>query len=160
MFHDVLGGGHDFGYSGLVVGSEQGVAVGGDQGLAHIVLQLGEFFRVENHAFSLVESDGLAVIIFDNPWLDTASRSIGRGVHMGDESYGGDVLFYVGGDGGHQVAVFVQNDILQAHGYEFLAELLEEGELLVGTGLTLGVRVRRGVECHVPQKSVNYFFHI
>jgi len=79
---------------------------------------------------------------------------------MGDESYGGDVLFYVGGDGGHQVAVFVQHDILQAHGYEFLAELLEEGELLVGTGLTLGVRVRRGVECHVPQKSVNYFFHI
>jgi len=30
MFHDVLGGGHDFGHSGLVVGSEQGVAVGGD----------------------------------------------------------------------------------------------------------------------------------
>ena len=156
MFHDVLGGGHDFGHSGLVVGSEQGVAVGGYQGLAHIVFQLGEFLRVENHAFSLVESDGLAVIIFDNPWLDTASRSI----HMGDESYGGDVLFYVGGDGGHQVAVFVQLDILQTHGNEFLAELLEEGELLVGTGLTLGVRVRRGVECYVPQKSVNYFFHI
>ena len=79
---------------------------------------------------------------------------------MGDESYGGDVLFDVGGDGGHQVAVFVQLDILQAHGHEFLAELLEEGELLVGTGLALGVRVRRGVECHIPQKSVNYFFHI
>ena len=134
MFHDVLGGGHDFGHSGLVIGSEQGVAVGGDQGLTDIVQQLGKFFRVENHAFSLVESDGLAVIIFDNPWLDTASRSIGRGVHMGDESYGGDVLFYVGGDGGHQVAVFVQLYILQSHGLQLFAELVQEANCLLVLG--------------------------
>ena len=160
MFHDELGGGHDFGHSGLVICSEQGVAVGGDQGLAHIVLQLGEFLGVEFHALELVEDDGLAVVVLHYAWLDAAAGGVGGGVHMGDESYGGDVLFYIGGYGCHQVSIFIKFYFFKPHGLQFFSELIQKGKLLVGTGLALRVRVRCRVECHVPQKSVNYFFHI
>ena len=159
MLHDVFRCGHDLGHSGLVVGTEQSRSVSGDECLADVVPEFREFFRVELHAFGLVEDQGLAVVVLHDAGLDTASGSIGRCVHVRDKADSGDVPVYVGRDGGHQIAVLIHFHLLHSHGLKLFAELLQKSELFVGTGLALRVRVRCRVESHIPEKSVDDLFH-
>ena len=82
MFHDVFRSGHDFGHSGLVIGSEKGGTIGCDDGLADVVFQLGELFRIQLYALGLVEDDSAAVVVLHYAWPDAAAGSVRGRVHV------------------------------------------------------------------------------
>ena len=96
-----LHGGHDLGDAGLVIGAQQGGAAGDDQLLTGVGGQAG--------AQGLRQGDGVgqrqvAALVPDDAGLHVFAGSIGRRVHVGDESQhrGGDALR--GGQGGDDVA--------------------------------------------------------
>ena len=148
VFHHILHGVHDFGDAGFIVGPEEGGAVGGDEGLALVLTHLGELFRLELQAGDALEVDGSAVVVFNDLGLDIGPGGVRRGIHVGDETHGGDFVVQVGGDGGHHVAVFVQAD-LHAEGRELVPEHLQKVPLAGGRGLALRLLVRLGVHADV-----------
>ena len=134
MLHDVLGGIHDFGYTRLVVGAKQGQAVCSNHRLAFVLLHFREFRNAQDDVLFLVQDDVATVVVRDDLRLDVRSRSIRRGVDMGYETDGRNVLFHIGRNGGHHIAVFVQFG-LNAKGLQLVTEHPQEVELLVGAGL-------------------------
>ena len=69
VFDQVFHGGHYLGYSGFVVGSEEGLAVGDDDVLTLIAQYLRIFGGLENDVLRFVQNDVFAVIGFDNTGL-------------------------------------------------------------------------------------------
>ena len=159
MVDDILDGVHDLGDAGLVIGAEEGRAVGGDQRLADIVEQLRELLRLELEAGNALEVDGLAVILPDNLRLDVLAGGVGSGVDMGHEADGGGVFSVVAGDLGVDIAVLLRLGG-DAEGAELVREHVQQVPLLgrgrLGGGFFIGLRV----DGDVAQEAVEDFFHI
>ena len=68
MVAQIAHGLHDLCNAGLVVGSQQGVAVGDDQVFAYMLQQLGKLAGAADDAFG--EEDVAAVVMTDNAGLD------------------------------------------------------------------------------------------
>ena len=153
MLHHILGRIHDFGHTCLVVGTEQGRAVGGNHRLAFILLHLRKFRNTKDDVLFFVQDDVIAVIIRDDLWLDVGTRSIGRGIDMGDEANSGNFPIHVGRDGSHHIAVFVKGG-LNAHSLQFIAKHLQEIQLFGGAGLRFGIFIGGRLHRDVSQEFI------
>ena len=153
MRHDVLHRVHDFGHAGLVVGPQQGGAVGGDEGLPHIMKQFGELLRLQLQAGNAFQGNGASVIGRDDLRLHIFAARIRCGIDMGDEPHGGHLFFDVRGDASHNVAELVQRG-LHAHLFQLLTEQLQQVQLLGRRRLAVGILVRLRVHRHVAEESV------
>ena len=145
-----------FGDARLVVGAEQGCAVGDNQVLSHVIEQFGEFSRSQYNPLLLVEDNVLAVIAADNAGFHVMARHIGGGVQVGYEAYHRHVLAVgIGRKGRHQVTVLVEGNLLETEFPEFFFKRLGEFELPRGGGGEIGEFVALGVELHISEKSIN-----
>ena len=144
----------DFGDTGFVVGTEQGVTAGNDEFLALVVVHLGELNGVEHDAGLLAQDDRLTLILND-AGLHVVAAHVGRGVHVGNKADGGHGLVGVGGQGGKQVAVVIERDVAQTHGMQFTLQFLGKYHLARRGGSQVGEFVTLGVKLHILQKSVN-----
>src|SRR5699024_8465261 len=136
-----LDGGHDLGHAGLVVGPQQGGAVGGDQGLALHAGQEGEVLD-PHHRAGGGQGDVPAVVVLVQDGADVFAGGVGGGVHVGDQAQGGPVLAAGrGGQGAVNIAVLVHGGVLHPQGLEFLHQHPGQIELALGGGVGPGQRV-------------------
>ena len=152
----VFDGGEDFGYPGLVVGSEQGGAVRGNKRAAFVTGQLRKICRAQDVAGA--QGQFAAVVVFPQDGFDALSAGIGRGVHVGDEADTGQRLGGVGREGAHDISVGVQRDVFQSHGFHLLAEQAGQVQLFFGRGdirLSFG---GLGVYFYVAQEALQELF--
>ena len=149
MLHDVLHRVHNLGHAGLVVGAQQGGAVGGDEGLAHVVQHLGELRGLERQAGHALQGNLAAVVVLNDLRLHIGARSVRGGIHMGDEAHGRHILVQIGRDAGHHVPELIQRH-LHAQGLEFVFQHLEQVPLLGSRRLGFGLFVALRVHRHVP----------
>ena len=156
MLYEIFDRSHDLGYACLVVGSEQGGAVGHDELLSLVVEQFGKFRGREHYAGFGVEGDVAAVVGRHYAGVDVASAHVGRGVEMRYESHCGQRLRGVGRKGGHKIAVFVQSHFCKSEFAHFPLKIFREFELSGCRRGHIGEFVALGVELHVVQKSVDY----
>ena len=145
--------GEDLGDAGLVVGTQQGGAVGNHDGLALAAVELWELGRGQ-HSARAGQQDVAAVIVFHDAGLDVPGGNVIHNVHVGDEAQNGAVIVVdVAGDGAVQIAVLVQTDILQAHFPHLLFQHTGENQLFFGAGAGFGIAVRGGVVFYVMEQS-------
>ena len=120
MFDQGLDGRHNLGYPGFVIRAQQGGAVGGDQGLADIFLQVREFLRVHQDLFFGIEHDYATIVIFNELGIDVLTGQVRAGVHVGQEAHHRDILINIGGKGRSHIAIVVQCGVFQSHIPQFV----------------------------------------
>ena len=124
LFQHRLHSGHDLGHTSLVVSTQQGGAVGGDQGLALHRGQEGESRNLHHHAGG-GQGHVAAVVVLVQDRVHVLTAGIRGGVHVGDEAQCG--LVFAAGSGGQaavDVAVLVHTGILHAQSLELLHQLV------------------------------------
>ena len=137
VLHYILHCVHDFSYSGLVVCSEQGCAVCGDEGLALVLGHFREVCNCQSQARNTFELHVASVVVLDDLRLDVCARRVRGGVDMRDESDCRNIILAaVGRNRSHDVAVFVEGG-LDSHGLKFVTQHAEQVELLGCTRLCL-----------------------
>ena len=87
MLHNILHRIHNLCHPGLVVSSEEGGSVGGYDGLALVVSQLGKIFNLESHPLHTRQRNVFPVVIHYDLRLYVVPGRVGRTVHMCDESH-------------------------------------------------------------------------
>ena len=118
----------------LVVGAQQGGAIGADQVLAHELLQLREIAALHDNVLLRVQHQVTALIVEDLG-LDVLTGHIRCGVHVGDEADGGQMLTAGGGGyGGVNIAGIVHEGIVDAQSVKLLYQQPRHVELAVGAG--------------------------
>ena len=93
------------------------------------MFQFRKFARRKDDTLGLIEGDVTAGIGADNARVNVAAAHVRARVHMGDEADSGQGLVGVGRESGHEVAVFVEGNILQAHLAEFALKIF--GKLIL-----------------------------
>ncbi len=144
--HQLLNCGEDLRNTGLVVGAEQGSAVGDDKMLAHAALELGEVRRAHHNALFFIQHN-VAAKIFHDPRLDLSARAVGRGIHVCDQA-DHRAVFHPG-DRAIDVSIFIHMGVGNAHSQHFLHNGPAEQLLLVGGRAGGAFLVRLGVEGNV-----------
>ena len=159
VLHQVLDRIHDLRDAGLVVSAEQRSTVRRDEGLPLVVQQFRELGGLEIQAGHAPQGDVAAVIVLDDLRLDVGAGSVGRRVHVGDEAQFGRLYARGGGQGAHDIAVFVQRRF-DAEGLQFIPQHAQQFQLLVGAGLGLGGLAGLRVVGHISKETVKNLFHI
>ena len=140
-----LGGGQDLRHTGLVVGTQQRGAVGGDEGLALQVFQEGEGGDLHDHAGG-GQGDVAAIVVLVQDGVHVLTGSVRCGVHVGDKAQRRLVLAAGGGgEGAVDVAVLIYKGVLDADGLHILHKDMGQVELPLGRGMGAGIGVRGGV---------------
>jgi len=153
LFQHRLHSGHDLGHTSLVVSTQQGGAVGGDQGLALHRGQEGESRNLHHHAGG-GQGHVAAVVVLVQDRVHVLTAGIRGGVHVGDEAQCGLVL--AAGSGGQaavDVAVLVHTGILHAQSLELLHQLVGQVKFPGGGRVRTGFGIRGGVHPDIIQKS-------
>ena len=132
MLLEPLDGSDNLGDTCLVVGAQQGSAVGHDEVLANVVVKFGELHGVENDVLLLVESDGAAGIFLHDAWLNITTAHVGGSVHVGDEAQCGQWLVGVGGKSGIEVTIVVERYLAESHLLKVFLQLLGKDHLSGG----------------------------
>ena len=125
----------DFADPGLVIGTEQGGAIGGDEILSQILAQRGEFDRAE-HLLTAAQGNLAALVRLDELGLYRLAGEIRCRVHVGDEADGGNRGADIGRQQGGQIAVVIQCHLVQTQSAQLVGQQAGEGEL-TGRGGTL-----------------------
>ncbi len=152
--HQLLGQRQDLGDARLVVGAQQGGAVGDHQILSLFLPQLGIFGGGEDDVLFLVQQDIAAVVIFDDAGADVCGGNIVHHVHVGDKAQ--DLALIAGdiaGDGAVNIAVLVHAGVLQAQRLHFLHQRRAQHLLLFRAGAGGGIGVGGGVEGYITEQS-------
>ena len=150
---DGLHSGHDLSHTGFVVCTQQGGAVGGDQGLALHGSKEGEGGNL-HHLAGGGQHHIAAVIVLVQDGVHVLAAGIRGGVHVGDQAQCG--LFLAAGGGGQgtvDVAVLVHMGILHAQSLQFLHQLVSQIKLPRSGRMGTGLRVRGGVDPDVIKQS-------
>ena len=143
----------DLSDAGLVVRTQQGGAIGGDEGMALEAAEHRVFLRREDMSAAL-EQDIAAVIVLDDLRLHTDAVELRSGIHMGNKAHRGLVLITRSGrDFPIDIAVLL-TDIgythLLHHPFEMVCHIQLHGSGRTGrTG-----RIRRRIDLY----QVNEFF--
>ena len=153
---DQLGyGSQNLGDAGLVVGAQQGGAVGGDQRFALQAGQMGEVFDAQHTAAAQLHI--VAVKVFDDAGVDVLAAEIGGGIHVGDQAQSGGVLAAGGGvQPAVDIALVRQGDVPQADGAHVLGHDFGDVPLQRVGGVVLAVHGGDGVDLDVFYKQVLY----
>ena len=136
MLHYVLHRIHNLRHAGLVVGAQQGSTVGSYDCLALMSEQLGEIGRVELQSGHALKGNGSAVVVLDYLRFNPGATGIGSGIYVRNEANRRHVALNIGGDGGHDISVFIERS-LHAHCDKLVAEHLQQHQLLLGGRLGL-----------------------
>ena len=158
MLHHILDRVHNLRHAGFVVCAEEGGSVRRDERLPHIMKHFREFLRLQPQAGNAFEVNGAAVVIGNDLRFHVFTAGIRRGIYMGDEAHGRHRFIDIRGDGGHDIAVFIQV-YCYAQGLQFVPQHFQQVPLLGGGGLGFALLIGLGVHCDIAQKSVNYLFH-
>ena len=148
-----LHSGHDLGHTSLVVSTQQGGAVGGDQGLALHGGKEGEGGDL-HHLAGGGQHHIAAVVVFVQDGVHVLAAGIRGSVHVGDQTQCG--LFLAAGGGGQgavDVAVLVHTGILYAQSLQLLHQLVSQIKLPRSGRMGTGLRVRGGVDLDVIKQS-------
>ena len=149
----ILHGGEDLSHAGLVVGAQQGGAVGDDEVLAHIPGQAGELRGPHGHG---VGEGNVPALVVDHTGLDVGAGGGGRGIHVGNEAQTGDPLTaYGGGEPAVDVAILVHFGTVEAHLGELLGQGGPQDLLLVRGRHSGGIFAGLGIIRDVPQKTLS-----
>ena len=132
MLHHAMDRLHDDRHARLVVGPEQGRAVGGDDRLADQFIECRRIVRRDNSRWfvtvsggacpSVLQGDRSALIVFDHLRLDVATGRLGRGVQMGTKTDRRGILAGVAGQCRGDDPVFVLQDVGQSDFVQLLDE--------------------------------------
>ena len=154
MGQQVFAGGDDLRHAGLVVGSQQGGAVGDDQLLADVPLQEGEVLHLQAPGFFQGQ---VPALIGDDLRMDVRPADGGGGVHVGDEAQGRSLAPGGGGQQGIHIAVVVHVGPLQAQLRQLLGQIPAQNLLVVGGGDGVRRLAGGGVKGHIFQKTLGNF---
>src|SRR5579862_771528 len=143
--------GEDLGHAGFVVGAEQGHAVGRDELVADVALELRRLLRTDRRA-GVAEPD-LAPFVVE-PVRARRSTHLARSVDVREESDRRDVMLGRRRKRRRHVAVLVERGIGEPGLLELVAEKAEEDELSLGARVRLGVLVRLGVDLDVADEPL------
>ena len=146
----------DFGKAGLVVGAEQGGAVGGDDVVADLIGERGMLGGADDLAGIARQHDVAAAIVADDLRLDVLAGAVGRGVHMRAETDDRHLLGGIGGNGRIDVAVLIEMGVAKADRLQFRREQAAQILLLVGGWAGWRGRVGLGVDDHVAQEALGH----
>ena len=145
--------GHNLGDAGLVVRAQQSGAVGGDQGLALPVGQLGEFFH--GHVLAGTGKQHVAaVVVLKHLGLHVLAGGGGSGVHVRHKAQSG--LFLIAGGGGQSavhIALLIHRGIGHAQLLELLHQQVGQIKLAGGGGMAGALLVGGGVDGYILQKA-------
>ena len=144
--------GHDLGDARLVVGAEQGRAVGGDEIVSELPLQQGQLLRIEHDARIAGQDDAAAVVGFVHLWVDAGPGHVRRRVDMRDQPDRGRRLDSV--QRAVDVAVLVEPDVVEPDLLQLVAEHTAEVELLLGRRRRVDSGLRLGVDADVAQEAL------
>ena len=107
MGHEIFHGGENFCDAGLIIGSQKGCAVSGDQRISDIILQIWKFIRRKGDA---IELNGFTIIVMNDMRHDTIAFGIRTGIHMGNKANGRSVGICCR-QGSHDIAVTIHYSI-------------------------------------------------
>ena len=139
--------------AGLVVRTQQGGAIGGDQGLALELCQEWELPGAENCA-GTGQDNIAAVIIFMDLGLHILARCIGGSIHMGNKSKAlGSFVAGGGGQRGVNIAVLIHMGIRKAKVLQLLDQHAGQVKLAGGGGVGIAYGVRGGIHLNVIQQT-------
>lgn len=150
----ILAGGDDLRHAGLVVGAQQGGAVGDDELLPHVAAEEGEVLHPQ--AAGLGQRQ-VAALIGDDLGMDVGTADGGRGIHVGDEAQRRDVLLTRrGGQDGVDVAQLVHVGVLQPQPGQLVGQIPAQLLLVGGGGDGVGRLAGGGVKGDVFQKTFGH----
>ena len=147
----------NFRHTGLVVGPQEGRAIGDDQVLAHVSGQGLIFLRLQRDALLLVQED-VSPIVLDDSGLDIFAGGIRSRIHVGDQADGGQAL--ISGNGAVNIAHFVHVGIGNAHRLHFLRQGSPQHLLPRGRGSGAGEFIGGGLIAYIAQEALDNRFHI
>ena len=150
---DALHRGHDLGNACLVVRPQQGGAVGGDQGLALPVCQLGELLH--GHILAGAGKQHVAaIVVFKHLGLHVLAGGGGGGVHVGHKAQSG--LFLIAGGGGQgavHIALVVHRGVGHAQLLQLSHQQMGQIKLAGSAGMSCALLIGGGVDGHILQKA-------
>lgn len=133
--HQLLDERDEDGAASLAVGTEEGAAVGGDDGAADEVFQVASHFGIGGDDDASREDEGSAVVVAVDLRFDALAVGFGGNIEMGHEHDGRDLLFDVGGDFGVDVVVVGEDDLdAFAQGLDFVVDVARYLPLSFGHG--------------------------
>ena len=118
MLDQIFDGADDGRDAGLVVGTEEGRAVGEQDVLTLIFEDFREGFRRKDDVLFFIQDDILAVVIIFADDFDVLPRGIGAGIDVRNEA-DDRAVDAVGRQGGHDVAVFIDGNVGKAEALQF-----------------------------------------
>ena len=147
---------HNQRHASLVVGPQQGGAVGDDQVLAVVILQ-GGVVRLPEPDILLRIQAHIASVIGHHPGPHILPGGVGGGVHVGDQAnhrQPGST-----GDSAVDIAVFVHVGVGNAHAPHLRHQRRAENALLVRGGAGFGKFVGLGIKGYIAQKALRCGCH-
>ncbi len=147
---------HDLGDAGLVVGSQQGCAVGGDDVVADLALERRIVRRPDHLGGIGRQHDVAAAIVFHELRLDVLARAVGRRVHMRAEADHRHLFRRGGRNGRIDIAVLVEMGISESHRFQLGGEQPAEILLLLRGGAGRRLRIGLGVDDDIAQEALGH----
>ena len=158
VFPKVNHGLYDFRNTGLVISSQQGMAVRDNQILTHMIRQFGKLFRRRNNPLFSTQYNVPSIVLLHDSRFHILARAIRRSVDMGYKTDCRHVTLRVRRQRSIQISMFVQRYVLKSYRFQFVLQISCKHHLLVSTRTTLSFFIRLRVKTHVFQKSF-YQFH-
>lgn len=118
MLQEVFDSADDGRDAGLVIGTEEGRAVGEQDVLTLILQDFREGFRRKDDALFFIQDDIPAVVIVFTDDFDVLPRGIGAGIDVGNEA-DDRAVDAVGRQGSHDVAVFIDRNVRKTEAFQF-----------------------------------------
>ena len=166
MGKEVLRRFHDHGHAGLVIGPQEGRAIGGHDGLADEGSQIGVVGHADHLARIAGQDDVGSVVSSMDNGLDMAAAGLRRSIHMGDPGDGRTGARFsgagrVGRNCRHDDAVLVLLGVFQAHGAELAGEEPAEFQLAGRTGVSrrlfIGLRIDASITAEAIEQRAHFF---
>ena len=148
LFYQSFAGGEDLRDARLVIRPQQGAAVGDDQVMTDLFLQIRELLRAQHPAMAQV--DGTAAIVFHHPGLHILPAEIRGRVYMGNEANAGTVLIALAGrEEAVDVAALLPAHPLQPQRLHLLLQPLRQLLLAGSAGSTAAVLIALGIDLYI-----------
>lgn len=96
---------YNFGNTGFIIGTKQGLAVGHNQIFPLMVEQFGELGRRKNHILFGAKNNVLTVIILHDTRRNILATHIGACIHVGNKADDGQRLVCIGRKSGEQITI-------------------------------------------------------
>ena len=156
LFYQSFAGGEDLRDPRLVIRPQQGAAVGDDQVMADLLLQIRELLRAQHPA--MAQRNLPAVVMFHHPGLHVFPAKIRGRVYMGDQADGGAAFIaFAGREEAVDIAALLPAHPLQPQRQHFFLQPLCQRLLAGSAGGAAAVLIALGIDFHIVQKPLPDF---